>query len=299
MKEHFRTWRVGPARALSLDRPRLMAILNVTPDSFFDGGAHFTTPSAIEAASRMHEDGAAIVDVGGESTRPGAEAVSAGEQIRRILGVIEGVRARLTPDDLLISVDTRLADVAEAALDAGADIINDTSAGRDDDRMFELAASRGCGLILMHRLKPPKGDVYSTKYEAPPDYGGDVVGVVREFLRARVAAAGRAGVRRESIVIDPGLGFGKSVDQNYQLAGRIQELGELDYPVLSAASRKSFLGAPTGASQPAERLAASVGLSVMHWLAGVRLFRVHDVYAQRQALEVAIRLGASAPAQEQ
>lgn len=294
MNEFPAKWRIAAQRFLTLDRPRIVGILNVTPDSFFDGGAYPTPQSAIDAALRMNDEGAVIVDVGGESTRPGATSVSSLEQKRRVVGVIEGIRTNRRPDELLISIDTTRADVAEASLDAGADIINDTSAGRDDGAMFALAASRGCGLILMHRLKRPQADVYSTQYRVQPEYGPDVVATVRDFLCERASAAVARGVERGSIVVDPGLGFGKSVEQNHELAGRIQELAELDYPVLSAASRKSFLGPPGTESTPARRLGASLAMSVMHYLEGVRLFRVHDVEAQRQALELVARCSASA-----
>lgn len=281
------TWRVGADVHLTLDRPRIMGILNVTPDSFFDGGKYAGAQQAVDAALGMHDEGASIIDVGGESTRPGASSVAAGEQIQRTIPVIAGIRAGGGAEELLISIDTTSSEVARAALDAGANIINDVSAGDDDARMFTLAAERQCGIILMHRLTVPRRDSFSTHYSISPDYGGDVVGVVREFLARRCDEALQAGVPASSIVIDPGLGFGKSVEQNFELAGRIQELSELGYLVLSAASRKSFVGGPSGADHPANRLPGSLAISMAHYLAGVRLFRVHDVAAHRQALSVA------------
>ena len=281
------SWLVGPGRVLMLDRPRVMGILNVTPDSFSDGGAYADVTQAVDAAVEMHEQGACIIDIGGESTRPGSKTVDVAEQIRRTLPVISGLSRRFSSDQLLISIDTTRSEVARAALDNGACIINDISAGLYDDQMLTLAASLQCGLILMHRRTPSHADVFSHQYTSEPDYGNDVVLAVRQFLAERAGAAQEAGVNRQSIVVDPGLGFGKSVRQNYELAGRIGELAELNYHLLSAASRKSFLGAVSGEPVPSRRGAASIAMSVAHWFMGVRLFRVHDVLAQRQALDVA------------
>jgi dihydropteroate synthase len=285
------SWLIAPGRALTLDQPRILGVLNVTPDSFSDGGRHRGVDEALAHALRMIDEGASIIDVGGESTRPGAARVPAAEQIDRTALVIEAIAARST---VPISIDTTSSEVAAAALDAGASIINDVSAGRDDDRMLPLAGSRGCGLILMHRLFPPGEDRYSDRYEKPAEYG-DVVADVRAFLMLRVASAIDAGVEARAIVIDPGRGFGKSVAQNYELIARIGELVATGHHVLSAASRKSFIGAVSGVEQPADRVAGSVAISVAHWLAGVRLFRVHDVAAHREALAVAaaIRAGSA------
>ncbi len=285
----FLQWQVGADRLVDLDDARLMGILNVTPDSFSDGGAYPTIESAVDAALEMKAAGACIIDVGGESTRPGAAVINAQEQVRRTEPVIRGIRSHLDQDELLISIDTTQFDVARAALDAGADIINDVSAGRDDDRMLALAAAKQCGLILMHRRTAPQNDSYSDQYNAPPDYGGDVVQFVRRFLADRCDAAVSAGVSPRSIVIDPGLGFGKSVQQNFELINRTCELMDLGYPILSAASRKSFIGAASGATDPnpRNRVYGSIAVSLAHFHAGVRLFRVHDVAAQQQALSVA------------
>jgi dihydropteroate synthase len=254
-----------------------MGILNVTPDSFSDGGAFASNVDAIEFGVHMAQEGACIIDVGGESTRPGFRPIPPAEQIRRTIPVIRGLRHRLERSTH-VSIDTTCAQVAEAALLAGASIINDVSAGCDDARMLPLAALRKCGLILMHRLP---------HQPTPHEYGPDVVTAIGDFLRERCHAAVTAGVDPASIVIDPGLGFGKTVEQNYELIGRIAELRALNYPVLSAASRKSFIGAATGVQMPAARVAGSAAVSVMHLMAGVRLFRVHDVSAHREALSVA------------
>jgi dihydropteroate synthase len=276
-------WQVGPRQTLRLDEPRFIGVLNVTPDSFSDGGAFRSVAAAVDHAGRMLDSGACMIDVGGESTRPGAVRVEASEQIHRTIPVIEALRRN---SEALISIDTTLATVAEAALDAGANVINDVSAGTEDPRLLELAGQRGCGLILMHRLVPPEQDVYSDQYEHRPEYG-DVTAVVGDWLAQRCRVAGAQGVERSAIAIDPGLGFGKSVEQNYELIRRTGEFVETGRPVVSAASRKSFIGAVAGVREAADRDGASIAISVIHWLAGVRLFRVHCVAAHREALAVA------------
>lgn len=260
-------------------------ILNVTPDSFAEASRHVSVESAVAAARRMLLEGADSLDVGGESTRPGSEAVDADEQVRRVVPVIRAIAglrlgvAEFGWDEAVrISVDTTSAVVAEAALDAGATCINDISAGRDDERMFELAARRGCAMILMHREVKPREDRYSDRYSSGP-IEGDVVQRVKEFLAERVRAAMSAGVAREKIAIDPGLGFGKTVEQNVELIRRTGELAAFGLPVVSALSRKSFVGRFVLGrdSEPSERLGATVMMSEMHFRAGTRVFRVHDV----------------------
>ena len=278
-----RHWRVGPDTHIDLDAPRVMGILNMTPDSFSDGGQHADHHAAVGHAMAMVDAGADIIDVGGESTRPGAQSVPGEAQISRILPVIEGIRSS---SPVLLSVDTTQAGVAEAAIEAGADIINDVSGGTEDPHMLALAASKQCGLILMHRLKPPKEDSWSDTYTEDPDYGGDVVGSVRRWLLERAADAKAAGVRADCICLDPGLGFGKSVEQNWSLVAATRDFVETGYPILAAASRKSFIGAVTGITDPAARDAASAVVTGVQVAAGARLFRVHDVAMHRSALLV-------------
>lgn len=285
-------WQIGPDRELSLDRPRLMGVLNVTPDSFSDGGMFFDAETALDRALSMIDEGADVIDVGGESSRPGARRVTPAEQIRRVTPVIRRIRAR---SSVLISVDTTSADVARAALDSGADIINDVSAATDDPAMLALLATRSCGVVLMHRRVAPEQDSYSDRYAQEPAYD-DVVATVREHLRRRLAEVTTAGVGHRRIVLDPGLGFGKSVAQNYRLAARIMDMASLGRPVLSAASRKSFLGRVSGVDTPAARLEGTLAMSVAHALMGVRLFRVHDVGAHRRALTVAEAIHAAGTA---
>ena len=267
-------WRIGCERELDLSTPQIMGILNVTPDSFSDGGLHESMEQAVAHADRMIAEGATLIDIGGESTRPGAERIDASVQCDRVLPVITEIVLR---HDVPISIDTTRAEVASAALDAGASIINDVSAGREDADMLPLAAERGCGLVLMHRLRPPGEDCWSDAYEHDPDYGGDVVVAVRDWLLARAGVVEAAGVDRASICLDPGLGFGKSVAQNWQLVERFAAMVETGYPILAAASRKSFIGAATGVTSPADRGAGSAAVTVLQVAAGARLLRVHDV----------------------
>lgn len=281
------SWTIAPGRTLALDRPRIMGILNATPDSFFDGGVHRDPGRAAAAAGRMADAGADVLDVGGASTRPGAEPVAARAQIERVVPVIRAIGA--AGIGLPISIDTTSSAVAAAALDAGATIVNDVSGGTDDERIIALAAERGCGLVLMHRLVPPDADRYSDRYERPPSYAGGVVEAVRGALAARLAAATAGGVRRGQIVLDPGLGFGKTVEQNLALIRGTGQLLRAGCPILSAASRKSFVGRAglERDSAASERLGASIACSVAHLHAGARLFRVHDVGEQAAALRVA------------
>jgi dihydropteroate synthase len=282
-------WAFAPGRVLSLDRPRILAILNVTPDSFADGGQLPTPDSAADAAERAVADGADALDIGGESTRPGAAAVGEAEQIRRVVPAIRAIRARGV--GVPITVDTTKAPVAAAALDAGADAINDVSAGTDDPAMLPLAGQRRCGLILMHRLAPPRLDRYSDQYAraSAPDYPGGVVESVRRFLVDRAHAAAAAGVDPAGMLLDPGLGFGKTVEQNLELLSATPTLARLGFGIVSALSRKSFVGRVALArdSTPTERLPGTLGLSAMHLAAGARVFRVHDVAPHAQALAAA------------
>jgi len=283
--EHLE-WRVSPSRTVALDRPVLMGILNITPDSFSDGGRFLDAGPAVSRALEMIDEGAEIIDVGGESTRPGSRRMPARTQMMRVVPVIRRLRGRT---QALISIDTTLAEVAAAAIDAGADLINDTSACCDDTEMAPLAAARGCGLILMHRPQRPEDDSYSDRHEQPPHYD-DVVAFVREALRERIAVVTAKGVQHQSIVLDPGLGFGKTVEHNVQLMARISEIGVIEgrtYPVLTGASRKSFIGKISGAPDPQRRIAGTVAANVAQYLSGARLFRVHDVRPHREALAVA------------
>ena len=258
--------------------PLLMAVLNTTPDSFSDGGVHSSFDAALAHGQRCIHDGAGILDVGGESTRPGAARVDIAEQIARTQPVIAAL-ATLGP----VSIDTTRAEVARAALAAGACIVNDVSAALDNPEIVEVACAAGAAIILMHRLASPDSDRWSTEYDARRTYG-DVVHDVRDWLGARVAAVLKAGMPRDRIAIDPGLGFGKDVQQNLALIARLQEFAELGVPVLVGASRKSFLGAITAESDPAQRDAASVGAALVAASNGAAILRVHAVRDHAHAL---------------
>lgn len=266
-----------------------MAILNATPDSFSDGGVHLDPSRAADGAERFVAEGADVLDVGGESTRPGAPSIPDDEQIRRVVPVIRAIRSRPSTATAPMTIDTTSAVVAQVALDAGADAINDVSGATADPHMLDLAARTGAGLVLMHRLTTPGRDSYSDRYAAPPAYD-DVVGTVGAFLAERARAAIDAGVDPGAIVLDPGLGFGKSVEQNAELIRRTAEIAAIGFPVLSGASRKSFVGrlaTGRGDSPAAKRVGGSVGASVAHLLSGAIIFRVHDVGVQAHALRAA------------
>ncbi|UUY03408.1 dihydropteroate synthase [Svornostia abyssi] len=254
--------------------PIVMGIVNVTPDSFSDGGRWLDPAAAIAHGLRLAADGAAILDVGGESTRPGAAAVSADEERRRVVPVIQG----LTQAGVRVSVDTMKAVVAEAALDAGATLVNDVAALRDPD-MAALVADRGCEVCLVHMRGEPR------TMQDDPHYD-DVVDDVRAFLTARVEVALAAGVARERIVLDPGIGFGKTVDHNLELLDRLDELAALGFPVLVGTSRKSFLGKIVGRDTD-DRLPGTIATNVLALARGASIFRVHDVAPVRDALAVA------------
>ena len=252
-----------------------MAIVNVTPDSFSDGGERLDPAKAIDDGLRFVSEGADIVDVGGESTRPGSQPIDAAEELRRALPVVEGLACR----GVVVSIDTRHASVARACLDAGARIVNDISALQDDPDLLPLIASRAVPVVLMHR----KGR-QEEKYVVPPY--GNVVEEVRQFLVERAEACQAAGIARERIALDPGLGFGKSVQENVDLVAGTARLGDAGYPVLIGASRKSFIGRLTGIEEPRRRDPASVWLAVEAARRGAAIVRVHDVAGTRQALAV-------------
>jgi len=260
---------------VALDRPRIMAIVNVTPDSFSDGGERLDPAQAIDDGLRFVSDGADIVDVGGESTRPGSRPIEAGEELQRVLPVVEGLARR----DVIVSIDTRRASVARACLDAGARIVNDISALEDDADLMPLVVRSGAPVVLMHCRGRPED-----KYVVPPY--ANVVEDVRQFLVERAATCQAAGVARDRIALDPGIGFGKSVGENVALIAGAARLADAGYPVLIGASRKSFIGRLTGVTEPRQRDPASVWLAVEATRRGAAFVRVHDVAATRQALAV-------------
>lgn len=260
---------------LALDRPLVMAIVNVTPDSFSDGGERLDPARAIDDGLRFVAEGADILDVGGESTRPGSAAVSPEEECRRVLPVVEG----LVRQGAVVSLDTRRALVAEAGLAAGARIVNDVSALRDDVAMLPVVVRSKASVVLMHRRGRPEERYAGPAYQ-------DVVEDVRRFLLDRAAACEAAGVDRERIALDPGLGFGKKVEEELALIAGTKRLGEEGYPVLIGCSRKSFIGRLTGLDKPADRDPASAWLAAEAVRRGASIVRVHNVVATRQTLAV-------------
>jgi dihydropteroate synthase len=260
---------------LVLDRPRVMAIVNVTPDSFSDGGERLDPAQAIDDGLRFVSEGADIVDVGGESTRPGSRPISTEEELQRVGPVVE----RLARRGVVVSIDTRRAEVAQACLDAGARIVNDVSALRDDPALLPLIVQRCAPVVLMHRRGRSED-----KYEGP-GYR-DVIEDVRDFLVERAQVAKAAGVAHDRIAFDPGIGFGKSVEENLALIEGAGRLAAAGHPVLVGSSRKGFIGRLTGVTEPRRRDPASVWLAVEAARMGAAILRVHDVAGTRQALAV-------------
>jgi len=258
-------------------RFELMGIVNVTPDSFSDGGRYLDVGAAIAHGLELEAEGADILDIGGESTRPGAAAVPKEEELRRVIPVLEGLRERGARARL--SIDTSKAAVARAAVQAGATLVNDVTALRGDPAMAEVVAASGARCCLMHMLGTPR------TMQEDPRYG-DVVDDVRAFLEERLAFAVAAGVREDRIVLDPGIGFGKTAEHNLELLRRLDELVAIGPPVLVGTSRKSFLGRITG-REVDERLPATIASNVLAFARGARLFRVHEVAPVADALAVA------------
>jgi len=258
--------------------PVLMGILNVTPDSFSDGGEFFAVKPAVAQAEKMLDEGALMIDVGGESTRPGSDPVSPEEELRRVLPVVRGILE--SRPETKISIDTYRASTAETALDAGARVVNDVTALRGDPRMAGLVAERGCPVVLMHMLGEPKSMQRDPRYE-------NVVREVRDFLVGRVKHAVSAGVREENVILDPGIGFGKTLTHNLELLNGLNVFVELGFPVLVGTSRKSFLGKILGSDAVGDRLFGTVATNVIAYERGATLFRVHDVRANKEALRVA------------
>ena len=259
-----------------------MGILNVTPDSFSDGGNFLDPEIAIMHALNMAGEGADIIDIGGESSRPGSDRVDAGEQKKRVLALITELRMQL-PENVMISIDTTLAEVAQAAMAAGAGMINDISAGRDDPAMAKFAAACKCPYVIMHMQGTPKTMQDNPSYK-------DVVREVRKFLLERAEHMLAVGVRRENIIIDPGIGFGKTKEHNLELVEALHRFVDTGYPVLLGASRKRFMGSLCADVTPVQLTGATCATTALGVAAGVRIFRVHDVRENRQAADVAWRI---------
>jgi dihydropteroate synthase len=269
-------------KLLDLSHPQVMGVLNITPDSFSDGGDFFAVDAAVERALVMQAEGAAIIDIGGESTRPGAEPVSAEEEIRRVVPVIEALCLQL---DVPISIDTQKPEVMRAAVGAGAGLINDVNALQMPGAL-QAAVDCGVPVCLMHMQGEPRS------MQANPQYG-DVVDDVRDFLHQRVETCLKAGVAREHILLDPGFGFGKTVEHNLQLLARLDVIAKLGFPLVVGLSRKSMIGKLLQL-EVSERVPASIALAVLAVERGAMLVRAHDVAATWQALQMCVALRASA-----
>ena len=267
-----------PSRMLVLgERTLVMGVLNVTPDSFFDGGKFFGADAAVARALELERAGADLLDIGGESTRPGAEAISASEEMRRVLPVLEKLHGRLK---IPVSIDTSKPEVAEAAIFQGAEMINDVTGLRAGPHLAEIAAKRGLPLILMHMRGEPR-----TMQKRP--FARDVLRDVTQSLRKAAAVARRAGVAKSQIVLDPGIGFGKSAGQSYELLQKLADLARLGYPLLVGTSRKSFLAKASGAAPDADRIWGTAATVTAAILGGAHIVRVHDVAEMVQVARVA------------
>lgn len=261
---------------MALDRPRIMGVVNVTPDSFSDGGAFATAQAAIDHGFRLEEEGADILDIGGESTRPGAAPVTIAQELARVLPVIEGLAGKT---QALISIDTRNAAVMRAAAAAGADIINDVAALTHEPEALAAAVETGLPVVLMHAQGDPRTMQDDPRYD-------DVVTDVFDYLEARVEACVGAGIARSKLIVDPGIGFGKTVQHNLELMAGVSLLHGLGVAVLLGASRKSFIGKLTGITHAGDRVMGSIGAALAGVSQGAQIVRVHDVKATRDALTV-------------
>lgn len=271
----------------NLSKPLIMGILNVTPDSFSDGGKFNHVDAAVRQVGQMLAEGADIIDVGGESTRPGSDPVSSAEQINRVVPIITAIRKQFA-ENISISIDTTLSTVAEAALNVGASLINDVSGGLDDANILTLAAKKAVPIILMHRL-----GASLTMQENP--YYDDVVVEVIASLKLRIAAALAAGLNKDNILIDPGIGFGKRKQDNLDLLANLDEFVALDFPIVLGTSRKRFMGSICNVGEPSELVTATAVTTALGVMAGVKVFRVHDVKENRQAADVSWAIKQSQP----
>ena len=265
-------------RELPLKKPIVMGILNVTPDSFSDGGKFNRVDAAVKRCEEMLKEGAKIIDIGGESTRPGSEPVPEEEELRRVIPVIEEIRKRLG-DSFFISIDTYKSRVAREALSAGADIVNDISGFRFDERMAEVVAEFKCPAVVMHIKGTPKDMQKNPYYE-------DVMGEIVDYFEEVFRKAEEKGVNREQLIVDPGIGFGKRLEDNLCILKRLKELKVLGRPILVGASRKSFIGKITGVEVPEKRVAGSISAAVISAANGAKIVRVHDVKETVEALEL-------------
>src|SRR5437867_6009248 len=271
-----RIWRVGERIFHVSRRGLIMGVLNVTPDSFSDGGEFFTSTKAIERGLAMAAEGADIIDVGGESTRPGSEPVAADEELRRVIAVVENLRAKV---DVPISIDTSKAEVARAAIEAGASLVNDVTGGRGDKQMLPLVAETKSAFIIMHMQGTPRTMQMQPRYE-------DVVEEIANFFRQQYACAIGLNIDPMAIAFDPGIGFGKTLEHNLELLAQLERIRAHDRPLVVGVSRKSFLAKIIDSPEIRDRLAPAVALTSLLRACGADVFRVHDVKDNVRALRV-------------
>jgi dihydropteroate synthase len=270
--------RLSGGRVLDFSKPLIMGVLNVTPDSFSDGGRYRNPDDAVRQARRMIDEKADIIDIGGESTRPGAERVGPEEERRRVIPVIKAIRVF---SDIPLSIDTTRSDIARCSVEAGADIINDVSALRFDPEMASVAAALDTPVVLMHMLGTPKNMQNDPHYE-------DCIGEIKEFFDARIAYCVQNGIRKDRIIIDPGIGFGKRIQDNLEIINRLDAFKALGCPVMVGVSRKSFISMITGVRDEASRrIGGSLAAALVAMERGCNIFRVHDVRETVEALMVA------------
>ncbi len=273
---HLVQWKIGGKIVDLSRRAVIMGVLNVTPDSFSDGGEFFPIEKAVARATEMAAEGADIIDIGGESTRPGSDPISPDEEWQRVIPVLEKLRGHISP---LISIDTSKSSVARAAIDCGAAIVNDITGGRGDGAMMKLIAEKGAAFIIMHMQGEPK------TMQIAPQYG-DVVSEVADFFRQQYDRAIECGVDPMAIAFDPGIGFGKTLEHNLDLLRNLEELRVENRPLVIGVSRKGFLGKLTGLAATHERLGPTIALTAILRTRGARVFRVHDVKENVAALRV-------------
>ena len=264
---------------LDFSKPIIMGILNVTPDSFSDGGSYPSSKSAVDKAMIMIEQGASIIDIGGESTRPGSERVPPIEQKRRIVDVISQL-VRVIPEKIIISVDTTSSEVAEAAINLGVGMINDVSAGKDDDKMMNLVAKHNLYYCIMHMQGSPKTMQDNPRYK-------NVVSEIIDFLESQSKKAIQQGINQDKIILDPGIGFGKKTEHNLEILKNLEKFTNLGYHTLLGTSRKRILGEVSGENNPSDRVSGTCATSALGVMSGINIYRVHDVWQNKQAIDIA------------
>ncbi|MAW35332.1 MAG: dihydropteroate synthase [Gammaproteobacteria bacterium] len=264
---------------LDFSKPIIMGILNVTPDSFSDGGSYPSSKSAVDKAMIMIEQGASIIDIGGESTRPGSERVPPIEQKRRIVDVISQL-VRVIPEKIIISVDTTSSEVAEAAINLGVGMINDVSAGKDDDKMMNLVAKHNLYYCIMHMQGSPKTMQDNPRYK-------NVIPEIIDFLESQSKKAIQQGINQDKIILDPGIGFGKKTEHNLEILKNLEKFTNLGYLTLLGTSRKRILGEVSGENNPSDRVSGTCATSALGVMSGINIYRVHDVWQNKQAIDIA------------